>query len=176
MNSKVNKLKLYSYDLLINNQEILEKRKICNINDIFENIDDYNNFSFQFKFKDKFKYLNSYDKTICHQKKAQNDNMKWHIDDAQIITHKKDQQYINQIKISDKKSIHYPLKKPKYSLIIYGSEYKKDFTGGIFEFSDGLKIKPEKNKCILFDSREAHCVHKIKSGIRQCILIKFYEK
>ena len=59
MNSKVNKLKLYSYDLLKNNQEILEKRQMCNINDIFENIDDYNNFSFQFKFKDKFKYLNS---------------------------------------------------------------------------------------------------------------------
>ena len=93
-----------------------------------------------------------------------------------FITHKKDKEYKNQIKISEKKSIHYPLRKPIYSLIIYGSEYKKDFTGGIIEFSDGLKIKPEKNKCILFDSREAHCVHKIKSGIRQCILIKFYEK
>ena len=175
MNHKVNKLKLYSFNLIKINEEILKTRKICDITDLFVNIDDYDHFNFQFKFKKEYNYLNFAEKIICHQEKYINNEMKWHIDDAQIITHKKDKEYKNQIKISEKKSIHYPLRKPIYSLIIYGSEYKKDFTGGVIEFSDGLKIKPEKNKCILFDSREAHCVHKIKSGVQKYILIKFYK-
>ena len=106
--------------------------------------------------------------------------MKWHCDDAIVVTHKKNhlqdqkQRYINEIKISDNKTLFYPNKMPRYTLLVYGSTYKENFTGGILEFSDGLKIKPEKNMCVLFDSREAHYVHTIRSGVKKVVLIKFY--
>ena len=76
--------------------------------------------------------------------------------------------------LSEKKVLYYPNKIPKYSIIIYGSTYKEDFTGGIFEFSDGTKIKPRKNMCILFNSKEAFYIHKVRSGIKKETFVTLY--
>lgn len=174
---KENALKIYSQKLLKDNPEIKEKRNISYIKDIFSGATDYDELeifpSTSSKLKTNF-IRNEVVYTTKLNKKGE--SMKWHCDDANIISHKNENinKYINQIKISDKKSLFYPNKIPKFSLIIYGSSYEKDFTGGIFEFSDGTKIKPERNLCIFFDSREAHCVHKIKSGTKKLILMKFY--
>lgn len=180
---KENHLKIYSESLLEKYPEIKEKRKICNIKDIINDITDYNdlvkiNVSSKIKQQLRSEYkIYTYNQvafTIRECKKG--DSMKWHCDDASIISHKPDliNLYDNQIKISEKKSLFYPNRIPKLTIIIYGSTYKDDFNGGIFEFSDGYKVKPVKNMCLIFDSREAHCVHKIHSGIRKSILIKYY--
>jgi len=62
----------------------------------------------------------------------------------------------------------------KYTMIIYESDYQKDFSGGIFEFCDGERVFPKKGLCILFDSRDVHCVHQITKGTRKNYLIKIY--
>jgi len=174
-------LKNYSINLLNNYPEIKESRKICKINDIFSEISDYDeleNFS-STSLRLKINIARS-ETVYTHKISRTGEYMKWHCDDAVIISHKKKylqdnrENYLNQIKISDNKTLFYPNKIPKYTLLVYGSTYKKNFTGGTLEFSDGLKIKPEKNMCILFDSREAHCVHTIRSGVKKLILIKFY--
>ena len=180
---KDNILKKYSYELLLNNPEIKNTRNICYIKDIFQNktdFDELHNLS-NYTFNKLNIDINLINKEIVYSMKTNVAGyyMKWHCDDALIINHKsnlisKTENLENHIKISDKKCLYYPSKKHLYSLIIYGSTYKKDFTGGIFEFSDGTKIKPEKNLCVFFDSKEAHCVHKISSGKKKIILIKFY--
>ena len=181
--SKENILKVYSRFLLNENPDILEKRKIFKITDVVNDITDFDELikvNVSSKIKQSFKneyglhYFNQVVYTIKDNKKG--DSMKWHCDDAVIISHKTNLIYLynNQIKISEKKSLYYSNKIPKYSLIIYGSTYDEDFTGGIIEFSDGFKIKPVKNMCIIFDSREAHYVHKIRSGLKKLILIKYY--
>ena len=181
---KENILKNYSLSLLENNPEIKKIRKIDYIKDMFNDKNDYDELKdFSKKLNLKFKNnINLIQNDVVYSIKTniKDDYMKWHCDDALIISHKSNliqnveinQQ--NQFKISDKKCLYYPNKIPKYSLIIYGSTYNQDFEGGILEFSDGTKIKPEKNLCVFFDSREAHCVHKIKSGKKECILIKFF--
>ena len=180
---KDNILKIYCLDLLKNNPEIKKVRKICYIKDIFHNNIDFDEFiNLSCYTNNKLNInINLVNKDVVYSKKTciTGDYMKWHCDDALIINHKsnlinKIQNQQNQFIISTKKCLYYPSKKPLYSLIIYGSTYKKDFTGGIFEFSDGTKVKPLKNLCIFFDSREAHCVHKITSGTKKLILIKFY--
>jgi hypothetical protein len=174
---KENILKLYSQKLLKDIPEIKEKRNICNIKDIFLNTNDYDELEGFTSTASKLK-RNFIKREVVYTTKLnkKGESMKWHCDDANIVSHKSENinRFNNQIKISDKKSLFYPNKIPKYSLIIYGSNYGEDFTGGIIEFSDGTRIKPERNLCIFFDSREAHCVHKIKSGTRKLILIKFY--
>ena len=100
--------------------------------------------------------------------------MKWHLDDAQIINHNKDNNIKDQTFISNKKAINYKNNPPEYSMIIYESEYEKDFNGGILEFCDGYKIYPKKNMYVFFDSRFVHMVHKISDGVRVNYLIKFY--
>tara|TARA_Y200000002_G_scaffold365159_1_gene354781 strand:- start:782 stop:1330 length:549 start_codon:yes stop_codon:yes gene_type:complete len=174
---KENVLKVYSQKLLLEYPEIKDSRKICYIKDIFSDFTDYDELECYPCTSSKLMINISRSETVyCPKFNYEGDSMKWHCDDATIISHKGKNinKYINQIKISEKKSLHYANKIPKFSLIVYGSTYKKDFTGGIFEFSDGTKIKPERNMCILFDSREAHCVHKIKSGKKKLLLIKFY--
>lgn len=174
---KENVLKVYSQKLLFENPLIKESRKICYIKDIFSDLIDYDELECYPCTSSKLTINIPRSETVyCPKLSNQGDSMKWHCDDATIISHKNKNidKYKNQIKISEKKALYYPNKIPKYSLIIYGSTYKEDFTGGIFEFSDGTKIKPIKNMCILFDSREAHCVHKIKSGKKKLLLIKFY--
>ena len=180
---KDNILKNYSYQLLVSNPEIKKTRKICYIQDIFQNktdFDELQNLS-NYTFNKLNIDINLINKDVVYSMKTnvQGNYMKWHCDDGLIINHKsslisKTENQENQIKISDKKCLYYPNKIPKYSLIIYGSTYKKDFTGGIFEFSDGIKIKPERNLCVFFDSKEAHCIHRIREGVKKLILIKFY--
>ena len=180
---KDNILRNYSYQLLLNNPEIKKTRKICYIQDIFQNktdFDELQNLS-NYTFNKLNIDMNLINKDVVYSMKTNSAGycMKWHCDDGLIINHKsslisKTENQQNQAKISEKKCLYYPSKKPLYSLIIYGSTYKKDLTGGIFECSDGTKIKPEKNLCVFFDSKEAHCVHKINSGTRKLILIKFY--
>ena len=172
-----NDLQLYSINLLKNNPDIKEKRKIGYIKDIFtENIDfdelELNPCNAARLLFSIPRSETVYTSKICRE----GDYMKWHCDDAIITSHKKNMvdKYINNIKISDKKTLFYPNKIPKYTLIVYGSTYKVDFKGGILEFSDGTRIKPEKNLCVFFDSREAHCVHRIREGVKKLMLIKFY--
>ena len=88
--------------------------------------------------------------------------MNWHIDDAQIVKRKIGLD--GQIKISDKHYLHYNKNKPKYTIIIYGSDYNIDFKGGLLEFADGSIIEPKKNYYILFNSDELHRVHKNTKG------------
>lgn len=158
----MDKLQLYGMKLLPE----LEPRKFGFINEEIsieeniKNIIDSNN-------------LKDYDYIIIEKSNSIGFKMKWHLDDAVLITHKKDFMFDNQMKISEKKVLHYPNKKPKYSLIIYSSEYNKDFKGGTFEFVD-KKIFPKKNMYILFDSREVHRVNKITYGNRKNYLVKFY--
>jgi hypothetical protein len=179
MSSKSSSIQLYSQKILENYPSIKDSRKIINISDIFQNVTSYEDIKDEFNkvtlFKKEFSFLRLMSTSYCPHYHTSGYVMKWHIDDAQVINHRKNNDYNEQIKISEKKSLYYPNKKPKYSLIIYGSTYNEDFTGGILEFSDGTKIKPQKDMCILFNSNEAHCVHKIKSGVRMSLLIKFYE-
>lgn len=174
---KENALKLYSIKLLENNPEIKKCRKICYIKDIFLGKTDYDELE-TIPCTSSILQLNFPKNEIVYtiKKNSTGDYMKWHCDDATIISHKNQNidRFVNQIKISEKKALFYPNKIPKFSLIIYGSTYGKDFQGGKIEFSDGTVIKPERNLCIFFDSREAHYVHKIKSGNRKLILMKFY--
>ena len=176
-------LKNYAQTLLEKHPEIREKRKICNLKDIINDITDFDdliktNASSRIKQELRNEYnLYSYTQviyTIIDYKKG--DSIKWHCDDASMISYKTD--FIdfndNKIKVSEKKLLFYPNRIPKLSIIIYGSTYKDDFDGGIFEFSDGYVVKPVKNTCLIYDSRETHCVHKIRSGAIKSIIIKYY--
>ena len=108
---KENHLKNYSESLLEKYPEIKEKRRICNIKDIVNDITDYNdlvkiNVSSKIKQQLRTEYkIYTYNQvafTIRECKKG--DSMKWHCDDASIISHKPDliNLYDNQIKISEK--------------------------------------------------------------------------
>ena len=182
---RMNCLQKYSLEMLKNDPSILEKRKIITIEDLFENISDYDEIikktSQLHKLKSDFKFLRFYSTEFCvktntYIETEKNHYIKWNIDNTYLKKNKKENinKNINQLQISDEKIMYYPNKKSIYTLIIYGSEYGVDFQGGKFEFSNGVKIKPQKNMCILFDSIEAHCVHKLKSGTCQFILIKFF--
>ncbi len=180
---KENILKIYSNKLLEEDPLIIKHRKVFNIKDIFDEVDDYSDLNISNvinKLKTTFKVENKLyncPETVFTTKECQvGSYMKWHCDDASIISHKNNSIhfYDNHIKISDKKTLYYPNKIPKFSLIVYGSTYKIDFTGGILEFSDNTKIKPQKNMCVFFNSKEAHCVHRIKTGSKKLFLIKFY--
>ena len=103
------------------------------------------------------------------------DLMKYHCDDCGIIKHngKKDYPH-NNIKISDKYTLYHKSDLPVYSMLIYLSDEGVDFTGGHLCFVDNCKVIPHKYVVVLFDSREVHCVTRVTSGSRKCILAKFY--
>ena len=117
--------------------------------------------------------LSNYKIYKCIKENKTGFKMKWHVDDAQIIKHNKDNDYTDQIKISDKKSLNYSNKKPIYTCIIYFSDFNKDFTGGTLEFVDQI-IEPFKGMFVFFDSSEVHRVNLMTSGTRKNYLIKFY--
>lgn len=102
------------------------------------------------------------------------DQMKWHVDDAIVMNVPSNNNY-DDVKISENKQLVYHSQKPIYTLIIYESNYKDDFTGGELEFVDGYKFKPKKGAYIFFNSCEVHKLNKINSGMRKSILIKFYK-
>ena len=164
----MSKLQKYGQNLLNDNEIIKNNRKIGIIDnytkldeDIIKNLNLLN--------------LNNFDYKIIKKENYEGFFMKWHVDDAQIIKHNKDNNYIDQIKINDKQFLHYNKLKPSYSLIIYESDFGIDFKGGSFEFSDGTLIFPKKGMYVFFDSREVHRVNKITNGIRKNYLIKFYK-
>lgn len=64
---------------------------------------------------------------------------------------------------------------PIYSILYYGSTYDQDFKGGLIEFINGIKIKPYKNLCIIFDSNLGHQVTLQTDGQRSCYLIMVYQ-
>ena len=59
-------------------------------------------------------------------------------------------------------------------MIIYETEYDKDFTGGELIFADDFVVIPKRGLYVLFDSCEVHKVNKVKTGIRNHVLVKFY--
>jgi len=118
----------------------------------------------------------SYRKEICKRKSHEGFYMNWHCDDCAIFKHNKNftYQYQNNIPINDKYTLYFT-SVPIYTMIIYLNTYGTDFTGGEFNFIDEI-IKPIKYQVIFFDSREIHKVNNVKSGVRETILVKFYEK
>lgn len=121
--------------------------------------------------------LDNYDYEIVKKTNTTGFYMNWHLDNALVIKNKKNEnKSSDKIYISDRHTLHYYIKKPIYTLIVYESDYEKDFLGGTLEFIDGLTIKPQKGLFVLFNSNELHKVNKIISGERTNYLIKFYEK
>lgn len=167
-------LQLYGKKLLLNNNNIKNKRKTgiikdyvnFNIDILKEILDECNLFD-----------INDYQYSIKSKQNKSNFEIKWHVHDACVNKTKNNQYNENNLNfISDKQILYYknPHEKPKYSLIVYESNYNKDFTGGELVFADEYIIKPKRGLYILFDSREVHKVNKVRSGIRNNILIKFY--
>ena len=152
--------------IILENSDLKNERKTGFINNDYDN----------FELSDINNIINIKNYTIYFMKKENSVGfyMNWHIDDAQIVKRKNGLD--GQIKISDKHYLHYNKNKPKYTIIIYGSDYNIDFKGGLLEFADGSIIEPKKNYYILFNSDELHRVHKITKGTRKNILIKLYEK
>lgn len=62
----------------------------------------------------------------------------------------------------------------RITVLFYSSTWGKDFTGGELVLADGTIIKPEKGHGYIIDSREAHMVNPVKSGIRNVTLVKIY--
>jgi hypothetical protein len=133
----------------INDFDLKNKRKIFFVNEI-----NINKIMQELGF-DNFKYN--------YKENTKNFFMNFHLDGIQTFKKGK-----NQFDFVEKEPLW------KYTLIIYDSDYKKDFTGGVFEFCDGQKIYPKKGMCVLFDSRDVHCVHCVTSGIRKNFLVKIY--
>ena len=121
--------------------------------------------------------IDDYQYSIKSKQNKTNYEMKWHVDDACITkTNNNEYDKENLNFVSNKQFLHfkYPDTKPKYSLIIYETEYNKDFTGGELIFADEFVIIPKRGLYVLFDSREVHKVNKVKTGIRNHVLVKFY--
>ena len=161
-------LKNYGLKLIENNPSIVESRKVGNLDKNFYNIDSVLDLNLV--------DLDIYRYEIVKKVNSKDYSMKWHLDDAQIISHRKNTEISDQEFISKKKSIHYKNQPPEYSMILYESTHDLDFKGGTLEFCDGFKVYPEKNMYVFFDSRLVHMVHKISDGVRVNYLIKFYKK
>lgn len=141
-------------------------------------IDDYESFDINY-FSSIIK-LDNYNYEISKKTNTEGFYMNWHLDNALVIKNKKNSNKSpilpEQIDISDRHRLHYFIKKPIYTLIVYESDYLIDFTGGTLEFIDGYIVKPKKGLYIFFNSNEVHRVNKILSGSRINYLIKFYKK
>jgi hypothetical protein len=128
-----------------------------------------------------FPNLNKYNFEIVYRYNQNNNyNMKWHIDNCIFQKHPiKNIELLHDLEIigKDTKYVYciWKYKKiPKYTMIIYLSNYMIDFQGGQLEFIDGMIIKPKIGDVVIFNSNEIHRVHTLKWGIRNCIVIKFY--
>lgn len=122
--------------------------------------------------------IDDYEYDIVKKEQSTGYKMNWHLDGANLKKHKIDiiDKYVNEnnIKISEKYILHYYIKKPIYTLIVYESNYNIDFTGGTLEFLDNIII-PYKGLYVFFDSNELHKVN-IMKGTRINYLVKFYSK
>lgn len=102
-------------------------------------------------------------------------NIKWHIDNQQLQKHKIENSTHDLNIIYQNEKYKYGLwtqgnNLPTYTAIIYLSS---NFEGGEFCFVD-YSIKPQKGDVIIFNSKEVHKVNPLKSGTRNCYVIKFY--
>jgi hypothetical protein len=105
--------------------------------------------------------------------------LKWHIDNCQLVNFKTAPTYnLEQyIHLEGTKYLYFNTdykKLPKYTILFYSSTYGKDFMGGMLTLADGVKIRPEKQKGIMMDSREAHMVTPVTSGTRYVTVVKIY--
>ena len=163
-------LENYGKELLNKNPEILAKRRIGIINN-------YQEFTNQILEELKLLNMENYEIKIAKKINQKGFYMKWHIDDAQLIKHNKENTKKNQIHVINRHYLHYNTDSiPDYTCLIYDSDYNIDFIGGTLEFADHTIIKPKRGMYVFFDSREVHKVNIIKSGIRENYLIKFYRK
>jgi hypothetical protein len=125
----------------------------------------------------KFNISNEQIKNMIIIHKTINENgLKWHIDDCQIIKRASPPttNIDKFIKIDENKYLYFNTPKlPIFTILFYSSTYNEDFTGGILNFVD-KEIFPKKGNGILFDSREVHMVTPVKSGIRKVTLVKIY--
>jgi hypothetical protein len=68
-----------------------------------------------------------------------------------------------------------PIQSPMYTLIVYDSSYGCDgFLGGGVEFVDGVTVKPERGKYVLFDSHEVRRDIPIDCGRQEVSVVHFY--
>ena len=141
-------------------------------------IDDYESFDIGL-FSDVINF-DEFDYEIIHKTNHAGYYMKWHLDNAKLISHKEAHMDKtvgpSHIQISPKHTIHYYLRRPVFSLIVYESTYGKDFTGGTLEFIDHTIIKPMRGQYVFFNSNELHRVNRMLSGSRSSVLVKFYPK
>ena len=175
---------------IFNDEQLIKYRKLINVsdNEWFKFIVDSSLFDIQNlnkymedNIKIIFSDLNNYHFEIVYRYNDNNNyNMKWHIDNCIFQKHPiKNIELLHDLEIISKDEKYvYCLwkynKVPKYTVIIYLSNYLIDFHGGELEFIDGTLIKPRKGDIIIFDSREIHRVNPLKSGIRNCIVMKLY--
>lgn len=102
-------------------------------------------------------------------------NLNWHIDNRQLQKHKIKNLTHNLEIIYENEKYKYGLwtqgtNLPTYTAIIYLSS---DFEGGEFCFVDQV-IKPKSGDVIIFNAKEVHKVNPLKSGTRNCYVIKFF--
>tara|TARA_Y100000992_G_C21270227_1_gene496287 strand:- start:1273 stop:1770 length:498 start_codon:yes stop_codon:yes gene_type:complete len=161
-------LEKYGKQLIEDHPEILTYRKIGHINN-------YSQFSFEL-LKNIINDINiinieEYTYYIKHKQHLVGHEMNWHLDDGIILNIKENNK--NDICLTDSKKNNLPVSKPKYTLIIYESDYDVNFKGGTFRFVNHI-IEPNRGYYIFFDSREPYKLEKIISGSRHSIIIKFY--
>ena len=121
--------------------------------------------------------LENYVYEIIKKENVEGFFMNWHLDNALVVKNKKGMTNTSTgIPISERHTLHYFVKKPVYTLIVYESNHDEDFRGGTLEFIDGVVVKPKKGLYVFFNSNEVHRVNRILSGTRVNYLVKFYVK
>lgn len=104
-------------------------------------------------------------------------SMDWHYDNRAVVSHKKEKKVKNIEEIGERKGKKYYLwdykRRPKYTMIIYFTDYNLSHKGGELLFLDE-EIKPMYGDVVFFNSNELHKVNKT-NGIRNALVIKFYD-
>ena len=130
-----------------------------------------------FKPESLFFFLSSYIEDIKNieiviKKFNPNDSMKFHIDDCQIVKIKKIEHNLeNYVHLKGNKYLYFK-KRPKFTAVFYFNN--ENVIGGNLIFADKTEIKPISKTGVIFDSREAHMVSKIKEGIRNSVIVKIF--
>lgn len=183
----MNKIFLEYSKKIFNDEQLVKYRIFTNISHhewfkiLLDNPFDIQNKYLEENIKLEFPDFNDYEFEIVYRYNQNNNyNIKWHIDNCVFQKHPiKNIELLHDLQIisRDEKYVYCIWKYnkvPKYTIIMYLSNYLLDFQGGQLEFIDGTIIKPRKGDIIIFDSREIHRVNLLKSGIRNCIVMKLY--
>lgn len=168
--------------ILLNKYNLVDKRKQIkfnniNINDFKINNENNKNIIEKWIIKLLEPYISNIKKiNFFIRELTYNKELKFHIDDCQLITKNKSPLYNldSYIYINNNKYLYHQNILPNYTCILYFTDFDKDFKGGELVFSDNITIKPYKGIGILFDSREAHMVKPITKGTRISLVIKIY--